>query len=76
MPLAHHFFELVTKAHALCAVSLALSKQLLDLSHLDRALDLIDLQIALVKLTALLPNRALIAVNQLLSIGVLLLVRE
>ena len=42
------------------------------MGHLDAALDLLDLLVALLQLSSLLTNRALVVVDELLGLGVLL----
>lgn len=65
--------EVLSQPDALLSVRLILDEHLIDLGHLDTALDLLDLDIALVKLAALLADRALVAIDELLSLGMLLL---
>ena len=74
--LSHYLLKLLAQSLALRAVGFTFNKQLIDLSHLNRSLDLINLQIALVQLTTLLPDCALITVNQLLGISMLLLIGQ
>ena len=65
--------EVLSQPDALLSVRLILDEHLIDLGHLDTALDLLDFDIALVKLAALLADRALVAIDELLSLGMLLL---
>ena len=65
--------EVLSQPDALLSVRLILDEHLIDLGHLDTAFDLLDFDIALVKLAALLADRALVAIDELVRLGMLLL---
>ena len=70
MPLHPHLvLKAFTKSDALLAVVFVLYEHLVDLSHLHAALDLLNLEVTLVQLSTLLPDRPLVAVNELLCLG-------
>ena len=56
-------FQLFTQSDTLVAIGFVLHKDLVDLGHLDASLYLLNLQVSLVKLFALLANGALVTVN-------------
>lgn len=72
----HGLFKALSEADTLSTVSLILDQELVDLGQLDRTFDLIDLQIAPVDLTVHFSNSSFIAADELLSLVVLLLIRE
>lgn len=55
--------ELLAQANALIAISLIFGEDLIDLGHLHGAFDLIDLELALIKLSTLLSDRPLVAID-------------
>ena len=61
-------FQLFTQSNALIAIGLILHKDLIDLGHLDTPLDLLDLNVSLIKLLALLANGSLVTVDKLLGL--------
>ena len=65
--------EVLSQPDALLSVRLVLHEHLIDLGHFDTSLDLLDLDIALVKLAALLADRPLVAIDELVRLGMLLL---
>ena len=62
-------FQRFPQSDALFAVRFILDEHLVDLGHFDGAFDLFDLDVALVKFSALLPDSSLIAAYELLSLG-------
>ena len=64
--------ELVAQAHALAPVALVLDQDLVNLGHLDAPLYLLNLEVAPVEFSALLPYRPLVRVDELLGLRVLL----
>jgi len=55
--------QVLPQAQTLLPISLILDQHLINLGHLDAALDLFNLNIAFIQLTALFSNRALVAVD-------------
>ena len=66
--------EVLAQAQALLPVRFVLHEHLVYLSHLYTSFNLFDFDISLVQLSALLTDRPLVAVDQLLRLRVLLLV--
>ena len=70
MPLHPHLIlKAFTKSDALLAVVFVFYEHLINLGHLHTALDLFNLEVTLVQLSALLPDRPLVTVNELLCLG-------
>ena len=72
LDLLHGSLQVFTQTNALVFVRLIFSHHLVYLRHFQTAFDMVQFDFSLFQLLFLLPDRALVAVNQLLSLGVLL----
>jgi hypothetical protein len=72
LQLPHNPLKVFSQSDALDSIRLVFDKHLVDLSHLNTTFDRVDFDVSLLQLLSLLPNRTLVAVNQLMSLGVLL----
>ena len=68
----HHVLELLAQPDALVSIAFVLDEDLVELSELDVALNLLNFDVSFVELAGLLADGALVAIDQLLGLGVLL----
>ena len=70
MKLVQGLLELLSKSHALLSVSVVFNEHLIDLGHFDISTKFVELRVTLLDLAAQIPNRLLVAVDELLSLCV------